>query len=139
MKMRLFAICLSLAAPGFAWAATVQYHATLLGSSEVPPTGSTATGNVAATLDTGTKVLDYTVSWTGLTGPATMAHFHGPAPTGKNAGVEVVVGSAGPVSPVRGKATLTAAQVAQLNGGLLYVNVHSAKFPKGEIRGQVEK
>jgi hypothetical protein len=43
----------------------------------------------------------------------------------------------GPVSPVHGTVTLTAAQITQLEAGDWYANVHSKKFPKGEIRGQV--
>ena len=137
MIRHLIAACLVSALPGFALAATTHYHADLKGSSEVPPTGSAGTGTVEATFDSATGKLDYTVTWSGLTGPATMAHFHGPAPVGKNAGVEIVVSDANPVSPVHADATLTAAQVQQLAGGMMYVNVHSAKFPKGEIRGQV--
>jgi hypothetical protein len=120
-----------------ALAAPTHYHAVLKGGSEVPPTGSAGSGTVDATYDSATGKLAYTVTWSGLTGPATMAHFHGPAPVGKNAGVEIVVGGANPVSPVHADAALTAAQAKMLGDGLMYVNVHSAKFPKGEIRGQV--
>ena len=74
----------------------------------------------------------------GLSGPATAAHFHGPAEAGKNAGVEVPIPNAG-TSPVEGSATLTEAQAADLTGGKLYVNVHTAANPGGEIRGQVTK
>jgi hypothetical protein len=132
------AILLS-ASPVLALAATEHFHATLKGNSEVPATSSTAAGTLEATLDTMTMSLDYTLTWSGLTGPATMAHFHGPAASGKNAGVQVVIGGAGPASPVHATATLTADQMAQLEHGDWYVNVHSAKFPKGEIRGQVGK
>jgi hypothetical protein len=143
-------LALVLAAPAFAataaYAATEQFQATLKGSSEVPPTGSPGTGTLTASLDTISMKLDYTLTWSGLTGPATMAHFHGPAAAGTNAGVQVVIGgkkmpgmSMGPTSPVHAQATLTADQMAQLEHGDWYVNVHSAKFPKGEIRGQVTK
>ena len=40
-------------------------------------------------------------------------------------------------SPITGSKQLTAAQVAQLRGGFWYVNLHTAAFPGGEIRGQV--
>ncbi len=132
------------ATPALSFAATLTFHADLKGSSEVPPTGAAATGTLTATLDTSTDKLDYTLTWSGLTGAATMAHFHGPAAVGKNAGVQVVLGGApmgamamGPTSPAHGEVTLTAAQITQLESGQWYANVHSKKFPKGEIRGQV--
>jgi hypothetical protein len=66
-----------------------------------------------------------------------MAHFHGPAPVGVNAGVIVPVkGSV--ASPIRGEATLTPEQSADLLAGKWYFNVHTAANPGGEIRGQVE-
>jgi len=119
-----------------AWADTVHYHADLKGGSEVPPTDSTGTGTLELTLDTATKAADYTLTWSGLTGPATAAHIHGPAPAGKNAGVVVNFGK-DPTSPVKGSATLTDAQISDLNNGLMYVNVHTAAHKKGEIRGQI--
>jgi hypothetical protein len=137
MMRLLSTACLVSALPLLALAAPIHYHAVLKGGSEVPPTGSAGSGTVDATYDSATGKLAYTVTWSGLTGPATMAHFHGPAPVGKNAGVEIVVGGANPVSPVHADAALTAAQAKMLGDGLMYVNVHSAKFPKGEIRGQV--
>jgi hypothetical protein len=135
MKTILLATCLVLASLPAA-AATLHFHANLLAASEVPPTGTSGKGSVDATLDTTTGKLDYTVSWAGLTGPATMAHFHGPAPVGKNAGVQINLG-ANPVSPLHGSATLTAAQETALQAGQLYVNVHTAAHKGGEIRGQL--
>jgi hypothetical protein len=106
------------------------------GSLEVPPNTTAGTGTLDLTVDTGTKVADYSLAWSGLTGPAVAAHIHGPAEAGKNAGVEVSFGK-DPVSPVKGTATLTDAQIKDLQAGLFYVNVHTAANPKGEIRGQV--
>jgi hypothetical protein len=118
-------------------AETLHYHAMLNGKNEVPPTTSTGTGTLSATLDTKTKVLDYTLTFDGLTGPATAAHFHGPAAPGANAGVVVPIGSANPTSPVTGNATLTDDQIKDLRARKWYVNVHTAANKGGEIRGQV--
>jgi hypothetical protein len=117
-------------------AKTIAFHATLLGRMEVPATASGGAGSADATLDTATGKLTYTVQWSGLTGPATMAHFHGPAPVGQNAGVEINLGQ-NPVSAIHGTATLTAAQQADLQAGNMYVNVHTAANKGGEIRGQL--
>ena len=118
-------------------AATVDYHATMTAASEVPPHTVPGTGQVAATLDTTTKVLTYTMTFKDLTGPPTMAHFHGPAKAGVNAGVVVPMFKGDTPSPVKGTATLTDAQMADLQGGMWYANVHTAANPGGEIRGQM--
>jgi hypothetical protein len=90
-----------------------------------------------ATLDTNAKTLTYTITFNALSGPATAAHFHGPAAEGANAGVAVAIGK-DPASPVTGTATLTDAQIADLEAGKWYVNVHTAANPGGEIRGQLK-
>lgn len=111
------------------------YKAMLTGSEEVPATTTKGTGTVDVTYDSATKKLSWKGSYSGLTGPATAAHFHGPADAGKNAGVEVPVTPA--TSPLEGSATITETQASDLMAGKLYLNVHTAAHPNGEIRGQV--
>jgi hypothetical protein len=132
-------VSLSLAAPALVFADTVNFSADLKASSEVPPKDSPGTGQFTATFDTTTKQLQYKATYSGLTGPATMAHIHGPAPAGKNAGVVVPVPKDKVASPIEGTATLTDAQAKDLMDGNYYFNVHTAKNPGGEIRGQIEK
>src|ERR1700751_4168589 len=96
-----FAIgCLSTAS-----AAMLSFKATMSGKDEVPPTTSTGSGDVLATLNTTTKQLNYTMTYMGLSGPATAAHFNGPAEAGQNAGVAVPIGN-NPPSPSSGTVTL---------------------------------
>ncbi len=122
--------------PALARAETVRLQGALSAATEVPPKASGGSGKVDATLDTDTHLLTYTIDYAGLTGPATMAHFHGPAKPGANAGVVVPLSS--PLdSPIKGTATLTEAQQKQLLDGMMYVNVHTAANPGGEVRGQV--
>jgi hypothetical protein len=110
--------------------------ARLSGASEVPPVTSNGNGMVEASLNEQTNVLNWTVTYSGLSGPVTAGHFHGPAISGQNAGVAVpLTGSL--ASPIKGTATLTAGQVAELKAGKWYVNLHTAANPNGEIRGQV--
>jgi hypothetical protein len=128
--------CAATAMPLTATAADMAaFSATLTSSAEVPPNNSPASGTLDATLDKGTRELNWKATYIGLTGPATMAHFHGPAMPGANAGVVVPFPSA--ASPAEGSATLTPAQAADLVAGKWYVNVHTAQNPGGEIRGQV--
>ncbi|KAB1069943.1 CHRD domain-containing protein [Methylobacterium planeticum] len=116
---------------------TVTYKATLNGSSEVPATTTKGFGEVTATFDAASKKLTWKGSYSGLTGPVTAAHFHGPAKAGENAGVLIPVTVT--ESPFSGSATLDDAKAADLTAGKLYFNVHTSENPKGEIRGQVEK
>lgn len=116
---------------------TVAYKAVLQGSQEVPAITTNGTGTADVTYDSATKKLTWKVTFSGLSGPATAAHFHGPAEAGKNAGVVVPI--AGTASPMDGSATLSDAQAADLAGGKLYVNIHTAANKGGEIRGQVVK
>jgi hypothetical protein len=122
---------------GSASAESVQFHATMNGGSEVPATTSKGVGEAMVTLDTVAKTIAYTVTYSGLTGPATAAHIHGPAMAGANAAV--VVPFPTPASPIVGKATLTDAQMADLMAGKMYANVHTAENKGGEIRGQLVK
>jgi hypothetical protein len=130
---------LALGAVAFAGPASAEkLKATLDGKSEVPATTSSATGTADLDYDAASKKLSWTVTYSGLSGPATAAHFHGPAEAGKNAGVAVPIPNAA-ASPVKGEATLTDAQAADLLGGKYYINIHTAANPGGEIRGQVMK
>jgi hypothetical protein len=119
-------------------AETLHYQATLNGASETPPNDTKGAGTVQATFDTASKKLEWTVDYSGLTGPAVAAHFHGPAPAGKAAPVEVPL-QAPLDSPMKGSATLTDAQAKDLSDGMMYFNIHTAANKPGEIRGQMEK
>jgi hypothetical protein len=136
-RTALFAGLLATGLISGASAATVKYHATLNTKSEVPPKSGAGSGDMNATLNTADKELAYTLTFKDLSGPATAAHFHGPAGPDANAPVVVPIGSKSPKSPVHGTAKLTDAQISELNSGKWYVNVHTAENPGGEIRGQV--
>lgn len=114
---------------------SVRLAGTLSGAQEVPAATTSGTGSVTATFDKSTSKLSYEVTYSGLTGPATAGHFHGPAAAGQNAGVVVPFASA--ASPIKGETTLTAAQAADLLAGRWYANIHTARYPGGEIRGQL--
>ena len=120
-------------------AAMVNMKANLSAASEVPKNDSKGTGSVTVTYDTSNKMLHWKGTYSGLSGPATAAHFHAGAP-GKNGGVVVpIFAGASAKSPFEGSKTLTDDQAAALMKGDWYVNVHTAAHKAGEIRGQVIK
>lgn len=129
-------VLLGLASP--AGATMHQLEAVIDGGQEVPPTGATGTGFATATYDDVTGELSWDISWSGLTSAATAMHFHGAAPAGVNASVQVNIGViSGLVSPSVGSTIITPAQGADLLAELWYINIHTPQFPGGEIRGQV--
>ena len=147
MKKRLAAalVCISsvLVLASFATAshakqpAAKKFSAALnVGQEVMPhPTGTKvgASGKFTATV-TGTT-LKWTLTFAHLSGSATASHIHGGV-RGKAGGVLVPL--CGPcTSPASGTATVTAAQLADMVAGKDYVNVHTAKNPNGEIRGQI--
>lgn len=117
-----------------AYAETTNFTATLAPGADA--TDSTGSGSLEASYDSNTMEFSWTATYEGLTGPATAAHFHGPAAEGENA--PPVVPIAGDLaSPIEGSATLTEEQATQLLGGMWYLNIHTEQYPDGEIRGQV--
>jgi hypothetical protein len=124
-----------LLAGGMAAAQETKFMANLTGGEEVPPVETAATGMADVTWNGDSKELSWTIEFDGLSGPATAAHFHGPAAAGENAGPVITIEDL--ESPSEGAATLTDEQAGQLAGGQWYVNVHTEANPDGEIRGQV--
>jgi hypothetical protein len=133
------AAALTVLAGGAASADTLHFTTTLKGSDETPPNSTSGTGKVDATLDTGTGAFAYKVTYSGLTGPAVAAHFHGPAAPGAAAPPVVPVPKGSLANPMEGKATLTPAQEKDLEAGKWYFNIHTAANPGGEVRGQMEE
>ncbi|TKT72423.1 CHRD domain-containing protein [Afipia massiliensis] len=127
--------CVALGGPAFAEKMTMKVD--LTSAAQVPAVTSPGKGTADVNFDTATKMLTWKVTYSGLTGPATMAHFHGPAEAGKNGPVAVPLKDA--ASGAEGSATLTDAQAADLLAGKYYINIHTAAHPGGEIRGQVTK
>lgn len=139
----------------------LRFSGALAGVREKPTaTTSSATGEALVEVSSN-GTLAYNVTWTGLSGSATGAHIHGPADTSNTAGVLIdfaapplgtsnqtfitsASGSASGIVNVKPNAVITFtvsgdSLVKLLNAGLLYVNVHTAANPDGEIRAQLRK
>jgi len=122
-----------------AHAAPVTFTVPLTGAQQVPVVQTSATGSADLSYDASTRVVTWSITFSGLSSDATMAHFHGPAATGKNAGVKVWLSAKGSaiVSPIKGQATLSPEDAKEFAAGDMYINIHTKDHPAGEIRGQV--
>ena len=113
------------------------------GLQEVPQRETAAKGTLDVRYDKNTKMLKYTVRWTELTGIPIGSHIHGTAPKGANAGIKHDFTA---LLPKATSGTFTnsvmvdgvAIKEDSLIKGFYYVNIHTPKFPGGEIRGQIE-
>ena len=94
-------------------------------------------GSAEVVFDHANSTIRWTVQFHGLSGPVTAAHLHGPAAPGQNAAVVVPLAGAPQATPLRGEARITAEQFGQLASGQWYVNLHTARHPQGEVRGQL--
>ena len=158
------AVCFALLPLGI-HAATLTFTANLLGSNEVPPTGSSATGTASFILNTTAQTLFISESFSGLGSNTTANHIHcclaSPFLTGSNVGVATVLPafpgfplgvtsgsfsttldltSSASYNPafVTAQGSLSAAEAALIAGienGETYINIHTANFGGGEIRG----
>jgi hypothetical protein len=117
---------------------THTLFANLSGSQEVPANGSLGQGLCTVTMDDVTGAVSVTGNYSGLSTSATLAHIHGLAPPGSNAGIIVsLTPSGGTSGTVSGSGSLTPAQVTGMLAGNTYVNIHTTSLPAGEIRGQI--
>ena len=106
MSRREVVVTACLAAGIAAWAvpsmaAPVSFKVPLTGAQQVPPVNTSATGTADLAYDPATRVVTWNVSYSGLSGAATMAHFHGPAAEGKNGPPVIWLAEKG--ATVRGK------------------------------------
>ena len=137
----------------------------LIGYQEAPSISTVASGSFEATIDDAARTIEYTLSYAGLEGDVRQAHIHfaqrgisggisawlcettvKPSPTGpatpdcvQSGTVTGVIRPSDVIGPAgQGIAANEFEElVAALRAGVAYANVHSAKFPGGEIRGQI--
>ena len=122
--------------------AGTTYVVPLTGSQEVPPNTSAGTGTAVVVLDTTTDQITVDLSFSNLLGLALAAGLYGPAGPGTDGPLVVPfdLGAAlGQSSGMIAEQTfmLTAAQAADLESGMDYINLNTTAYPAGEIRGQV--
>jgi hypothetical protein len=126
--------CFAALAASSVFAATLRFHTVLSGAREKVPNTTSATGEATVVLDTVTQIASYRIEFSGLSSPTTKVHFHGLKLAGMKA-PEVIVEHDRAQSPVAGTIHLNHQQRVELEHGDWYANVHTEKYPAGEIRG----
>jgi hypothetical protein len=123
---------------------SVTFGTTMNGAGENPAKNVPGVGT-ATIVKTG-GVYTFTINFSGMTGPLTGAHIHGPAPVGQNANIIVPFSTAGAGTSGTLTGTFTSTNTATISNdsldvlmtnGNAYVNLHTAANPGGEIRGQL--
>jgi hypothetical protein len=132
-RLSLAAVCAFLALP--ALAQTTIFNLVLEGAQQVPQAATAASGSGTATYNAATHELTLDLGYSGLSSAETMAHIHGPAPRGANAGILIFLSAGSPKADV---VVLSAQQETDLFAGRLYVNIHTVNFPDGELRAQID-
>lgn len=139
MKKNLLSLVVGIAFAAGTASAQTTFQAFLSGLGEVPPNASPATGFGTVVLNAVQTQITVNENWSGLSATASASHIHN-APPGVNgaviftfAGVPAATTGAIPQQTF----AITAAQVAQLFAGNMYMNIHNSTFPGGEIRGQL--
>jgi len=119
---------------------TMQVSGTLSPANEVPAvTNSTATGTMTGMYTPSTKMLNYTITYAGLTGAPTGAHLHygdakhtTAAPTVPFSGLPTTTSGS-----FSGTVTLTAMQADSLKANRIYANIHTSANGGGELRANL--
>lgn len=120
--------------------APMQVAGTLSAANEVPAVSvPAASGSFTGTYDPGSMVLTYSVTFSGLTGPATAAHLHYGDAKHKTAAPTVPFANVPSAASgtFSGTATLTAMQADSLKAGKLYANIHTDANKNGEVRANL--
>ncbi|HWL88535.1 MAG TPA: CHRD domain-containing protein [Polyangiaceae bacterium] len=141
--------------------AETRFHATLRGLNEVPATASPATGRLTLTISPDESTISFTLDYSGLSGAPGASHVHF-GNKGTNGGVSFFFcgGGGKPACPTTTSGTVSGTVVAAdvvgpaaqgidpgdladiiraIRHGSAYANIHSAKYPAGEARGQVRE
>jgi hypothetical protein len=115
-------------------AAPMSISVPLTGAEQVPPVQTSGKGTAELTYDPDTRIVTWTINFSDLSGPATMAHFHGPAMAGKNGPVILWLTNKGSPaeSPIKGNATLTPDQAKEFSAGQWYITFTRIRTPEAK-------
>ena len=117
----------------------IHFKAVLSADEESAITESPGVGVVDFTLDRKTLKLSWKLTFKDLTTPPTGAYIRGPQTPGSEAGVLHDLTPKGVVSGAEGSAVINEGELAYLVQDRLYVNLHTKKYPAGELRGHLQR
>ncbi len=119
----------------------ISFFVILTPDDESTPTESTGTGRIDFTLDRKTQKISWKGSFQNLppNSRPTGIYVHGPQTIGGEAGILFDLSPGGMKNPFEGSYTLNDGQVEYLVTGRFYVNLHTTKYPGGELRGEVRR
>ena len=117
----------------------IRFRALLSADEQTVTTESPGVGCALFVLDRPTLRISWTVTYKDLTSAAVAAHVHGPQGVGSNAGVLWDLAPEGMKSPLTGSIVLNDGQLEYLLTDRVYVNLHSRRYPEGELRGQIRR
>lgn len=119
----------------------IRFYAIMTAEEQSTTTVSSGVGRADFFLERATQRFSWSVTFEGLTSRVVGAAVHGPQRPGTNAGVlfELAPQASLGALPLQGAVVLTDAQIEYLLSGRMYVNVRSARYPEGELRGQIER
>ena len=138
-SLALCASCLLPAASAEAADDDIVYAATLTADDQSTPTESPGKGYAELRLERATLRLTWKVTYQGLTSRITAAGLYGPENVGATAGQVVNLGVQGLGSPIQGSQVLDDGVLQYLVTGRVYVNLHTTRYPDGELRGQLRR
>jgi hypothetical protein len=117
----------------------ILFTATLSDDEQSVPTYSPGSGIAEFRLERATMKLSWKVTYQNLTSPPIAAGLYGPENVGANAGQVVDLANGRLKSPITGSTTLSDGVFQYLITGRVYVNLHTAKYKDGELRGQLRR
>ena len=117
----------------------IVFTATVTADDQSIPTESPGIGQAEVRLERATLKITWNVTYRGLTSAAVSAGLYGPENVGANAGRIVDLAVNGLKSPLRGSKLLSDGEFQYLITGRVYVNIHTRKYPDGELRGQLRR
>lgn len=117
----------------------ITFYADLSADEESAVTESPGVGRVDFTLDRATLKLSWLVSFKDLTSTATGVHIHGPQTPGGEAGILIDLAPKGVKAGVTGEIVLNDGWLSYLVQDRMYVNLHTTRYPGGELRGSIRK